>query len=280
MFDADTVLPSIILLLCAILALALEMIVFWLSRKLIQNYENTIVNVAQRSQQDGDSQLAQAVTRINEELREMRHEIRNHLSLINTLLAQGEIEQAKAIVASLADEESSLLTPISTISSGNRVADAILSQKIAQAKVLGIPMKVEAYLTENLPIASIDLCSLLSNLINNALEASAKINEPSISVVIKPLKNYISIKVTNAIDRSVLTFNPELATTKRNPESHGIGLEIVKKVAAKYDGITHFEAQDRQFNSEVLLQLNAEGTLTRSLDSRSLAPLEPRARID
>ena len=81
-----------------------------------------------------------------------------------------------------------------------------------------------------------DLISLLGNLLDNAIEACAKCTDPTIKLEIKNYKDYLSITVINSTAEPVLKNNPELKTTKKDKELHGIGLSSIQSVVDKYSG--------------------------------------------
>ena len=90
---------------------------------------------------------------------------------------------------------------------------------------------------------SLDFSALLSNLLDNAIEA----NPTEISVVISQRRGYETILVKNTISKSVLTENPDLKTTKSDGTSHGMGIPQIKAITEKYGGMCDFYEEDGYF---------------------------------
>ena len=229
--------------------------VFWLSSRLIVRYDTDMMKLSFEASGQGEQQTAEAAIRLTNEMRAQRHEMQNHLAALSMLLSSGEHEQAQALLTELigAQERSD-----GAVNSGNAVADAILNQKAAQARELQIPMAIDACLSDPLPIQTADLSSLLSNLLNNALEASRKVENPEITVRIFPDAGYLCFLVRNRADAEALQSNPRLATTKEDPETHGFGLNIIRSIAEKYDGKAAFETEGDFFTARVTLALASE----------------------
>ena len=106
-----------------------------------------------------------------------------------------------------------------------------------------------------MPIQTSDLSSLISNLLNNAIEASRLVEAPEITVRIFPAAGYLCFQVRNRADAQTLQNNPQLATTKQEPEMHGFGLNIIRSIAEKYDGKAAFETNGDYFTARIMLAL-------------------------
>ena len=183
-----------------------------------------------------------------------RHETNHHLALLGTLLENGEEEKAKDLLAQLTAN-----APKSkeTIHSGNVIADAILRQFAARASEQGIEYSIDVSLEQVLPLTDTELSSLLSNLLNNALEASAQVSEPWINVRIYPTRWYLCFSVSNRADIMALRENPQLLTTKNDPEAHGFGLNVIREIAEKHDGRASFSMEeDGIFTSRVMIMMS------------------------
>ena len=111
-------------------------------------------------------------------------------------------------------------------------------------------------LTEKLPLSDAEISSLLGNLLNNAIEAARQCEHPFIRTRIYPSREYLCIEVVNRADPGKLRSNPSLATTKGDPELHGIGLKVVREIADRHQGMTSFDASpDGEFIARVMIHL-------------------------
>ena len=119
-----------------------------------------------------------------------------------------------------------------------------------------MPLTIDAHLPPRLPIRDSDLCSLIANLLENALEGSRDVESPAVSVRIGCAKNYLCVRVTNRVSHDVLAENPRLSTTKAHAEDHGVGVPVVRSIVARYDGMLDFSVEDGCFIADALLKLS------------------------
>ena len=185
----------------------------------------------------------------------MRHELQNHLFVLQSLAQLNDMEAIRSYLAPMCQEHS--LQKEEAVDTGNLIANAVLNQKIAQAKSEHIVMTAEGHLPSTLSIENQEFCSLLSNLLNNALEACRQTTDPRIEVRIAQKKNYLCIWVKNTVLHDVLKENPALNTTKPDAEHHGIGMRIIQSITRKYDGLLDFRMEDQMFVAEVFLKLTS-----------------------
>ena len=227
---------------------------YWLFSNFISLYEQNISKAAVRNRTDAEENMVRELVRLNSELRAQRHETNHHLALLDTLLKDGEVEKAKGLLAQLTADAPKDIAPVH---SGNVVADAILRQFAARANEQGIQYTIEASLEQVLPLTDTELSSLLSNLLNNALEASAQVSDPMVEVKIYPTRWYLCFSVRNRANVTAVKENPELLTTKNDPEAHGYGLNVIREIAEKHEGrASFFMEEDGIFHSRVMILLS------------------------
>lgn len=240
-------------LIHSIALLTITYITFWLAHSLIRRHENTRLQVSLSTRRQGDKQMALESDRLRREMHLIRHEVNNQLSTLAALLDQGDTTTARAMLDEIC---TTLPTPADEIHSGNPVSDAVLNQKIAQARAQGVTVTADVCMDSSQAIRDTDLSALLSNLLNNALEASAKVEQPALDVHIYPAKNYLCISIRNRADLDALRKNPLLQTTKEHPEAHGLGIEIVREIVERYHGMVTFDAgEDGFFVVQIMLSL-------------------------
>nr|MBR4280951.1 GHKL domain-containing protein [Clostridia bacterium] len=240
-----------LLIECAVM-LATLFTTFWLSNSLILRHDTTRLQVSMSTRKQSEKQMAQESERLRRQMSLIRHEVSNQLSTLAALLDQGETQRARALLDEVC---ASLPAPSDEIRSGNTVSDAVLNQKIAQARAQGIAVTHDVCMNGPLAIRDSDLSALLSNLLNNALEASAQINDPAIGIHIYPAKGYLCISIRNRADVDALRKNPLLQTTKEHPEAHGLGLEVVREIAERYHGMVDFSTEESFFVARIMLMM-------------------------
>ena len=186
-----------------------------------------------------------------EQIRRDKHEMKNVYFYIHTMLEENEIDKLKEFVNTHLLHRYDRLEEFHT---GNETLDYLLSQKASEARGLGISFLADIRTPLDICMESNDLCAILLNLLDNAIEAGDGIENPDIQVTMMEQKNYLSITVRNRIDRDVLTENPALHTTKEDAANHGIGLRIIHSIVEKYNGMFSTKIQDGYFTANALLQ--------------------------
>ena len=189
---------------------------------------------------------------IQENIRKERHELRNRYFYIQTLLKE---QQYQKLEDYLDREIGSQMQSLSEISSGNLLMDYILTSKIQEAHKLDIKTYVEVLVPENLPISDDNLCTILLNLLDNAIEASSQEENPDIQIIIKCNGNYLICRILNKVSSDILKENPSLATTKEDKDFHGQGLNIVKDTVKKNNGIFRYAIEGDYFCVTVMMPL-------------------------
>jgi len=184
--------------------------------------------------------IAEAQTRY-EQTKAFRHDIRNHLSVLDGLLSSGRLEESKAYLQKLKTVSTSLSFPIQT---GNPAVDILLGEKLGQAKANGITAEVSLLLPDPCGVDSFDLCVIFANALDNAIRACQ---------VVKGVKS-IRISGERQGDFYLLAFDNTCADGPMPPM--GTGLANIKSAAEKYHGAMLAEKKDQCYSLSVLLNIS------------------------
>lgn len=187
---------------------------------------------------------------LHQNVRQLKHDMKNHLMVLTAYLNDGEYDQAKAYTSELLDKFSTMHSYIET---GNVLLNHIINEKLSYARASGIMVKAEI---ENLAFARMnrmDFSSLLSNMLDNAIEALQREKEQELEVVISACRGYETICVKNRISASVLKENPELVSEKKEKEQHGFGVGKIRELAESYGGMADFYEEDEFFCVKVFI---------------------------
>lgn len=193
---------------------------------------------------------------LHQNVRQLKHDMKNHLMVMTSYLNSEEYDQARAYTSELLDKFSTMHSYIET---GNVLLNHILNEKLSYAKSMGILVKAEI---ENLAFAKMDrmdFSALLSNMLDNAIEALLREKEEELSqrlqmqVVISAQRGYETICVKNQISDSVLVKNPNLETSKEEKDLHGLGVGKIKAIVAQYGGMADFYEEDNFFCVKVFI---------------------------
>ncbi len=192
------------------------------------------------------------VENIYRTMRGWRHDYHNHIQAL--LALTGRPEELRQYLWKLNDD----LTTVDTVlKTGNVMVDAILNSKLSLIKSKEIAVKAKATVPAALPISEIDLCVIIGNLLDNALEACLRQSEAEerfIRVYIGTLKKQLYICVTNSVGGEVKKVGKSYLSTK-NSSAHGFGLMRIDRLTEKHGGYVNRQSEDGAFATEVLLPL-------------------------
>lgn len=185
-------------------------------------------------------------------MRGWRHDYHNHMQSVKAYLAMDNLEGAQAYLDALEQDLDDVNLLFNT---GNINADAILNSKISLAIKKGIQVDYKAVVPKRLAISDIDLCVILGNLIDNAVEACEKAAPENqfIRLYIGVLRQQLYLSVSNATNEVVRKFDEEYITTKRG--NHGHGLKRINNIVDKYGGFINRKNEPGVFVTEIMLPL-------------------------
>ena len=186
-------------------------------------------------------------------MRGWRHDYHNHLQSLKGYLSLNKVDQMKNYLNELETDLDSIDT---LYHSGNLQLDSILNAKLSIAEKGQIRIHCDASIPPQLHVSDLDLCVILGNLLDNAIESCRKIKNPDerfIRVYIGILKKQLYISITNATSETVKQRTDHYFTTKRG--DHGHGLKRVDQVVKKYDGYLNRQNEPGVFATEIVLPL-------------------------
>lgn len=194
----------------------------------------------------------QEVQNIYMTMRGWRHDYHNHLQSMKAYVKMGEVDRLKEYLDLL---EQDLDQVNQMIESGNVNLDAILNSKLSLAEKNGIAVDYTAKCPVEIAVSDIDLCALIGNLLDNAVEACEKVAEdpPFIRLYIGVLKKQLYISVTNSTNEVVRKLDSEYISNKRG--NHGQGLKRINLVVEKYGGYINRQNEPGVFVTEIMLPL-------------------------
>ena len=232
--------------------LALELLLFLSLEGTLSSWHRGFEARTELFQREIMSHQYEEVKEIYLNMRGWRHDYHNHLQVMKVQIAQGQLEEMKSY---LDDLEQNLEQVDTYVKSGNLMADAILNSKLSIAGQKGVRVNCKAVLPDVLSVEDVDLCVLLGNLLDNALEACEKIPEEQrflrIYMVVNRSQLYMSVQNSA---REELDFNERnYISTKRG--NHGLGMKRVKALADKYEGYLTLANEPGIFAAEVTLPL-------------------------
>lgn len=249
--NSPTLLNYSLQIISAVVITNLPVIYYFLSL-IIRSYEDL------RSLDQALTQTQAQLTRfrfsltLQEQLKKERHELKNNYYYIQALLKQEKYDQLNAYLEKVTGEDLAALNQIET---GNALMDYLLNRKLGEARQHHIRTCTEVVVPTSLTVSEDAFCTILLNLLDNAIEASRKEEDPLLQITIKCVQEYLVCVVRNKVSRDVLAENPDLRTTKADKNAHGFGTKIVSQAVERCDGILNYSMEDGFFTVKVMLPL-------------------------
>jgi hypothetical protein len=186
-------------------------------------------------------------------VRRLRHDMKNHLNIIGTFLRDNEIEQAKEYFQELNQEFASNLK----VYCPNKIVNAVLNSKEQLALDSNIQCDFQIDLETSPKIDDIDLCSILGNTIDNAIEALGKVpelSERTLSLKARYTNSFFSYEIKNSKINEIQKKGGRFLTDKIEKEAHGIGLRSVQTIVEKYNGDMDISYTNDTFTVTIMIQ--------------------------
>lgn len=195
----------------------------------------------------------QGLQRQAQQVRTLRHNLRNHMTVIGARLEQSDTDGAlrylEALSASPALQGTQRFCE-------NETANAVLAAKAETMRQTGLTPDFVVALPEPLPISDTDLCALLGNALDNAMEAAAQAEDKTVVVRCKVHKGLLMLRVQNAFAGEI---SADLSTTKADQLAHGLGLPSMREIALRNGGTLQSEAKDGWFELLICIPVAEAG---------------------
>ncbi len=187
-----------------------------------------------------------------EQTRAFRHDTRHHLNAMSSLSKNKEYEKLDAYISELAG---TIADDRHITICENYAANAIMDSYIRKAQELGIPIKINFRLSNLSGISDGDLCVLLGNCVENAIDAAKEAEGTNRFITINAQEESDRIYMTfdNGFSGEIRSADGALLSSKRGFAAPGIGLSSIKAVVAKYNGDIKIETEDSIFRLSILL---------------------------
>lgn len=193
----------------------------------------------------------QEVDNMYRKMRGWRHDYRNHIQAMKVLAADGNLDGIKAYLDEL---DTDLNTVDTVVKTGNAMADAILNSKISLAQSKSIAVHCDAHIPVKLKMSELDLCCILGNLFDNAIEASASLPEAErqIRVYMDMKGTQLYISFTNFTGGKKLSKVGNVYKTSKG-DGHGFGLVRIDNIIERLGGYLSRNSEDGAFTTEILI---------------------------
>lgn len=243
-----------VFILMSIISMIFCCLIFVINQK-IQKQEDELINLQAEAQKNEiNKTFYDLLEQKNEDQRVLAHDIKHHLSVINMM---ENIDDVKTYLAKVRPEFEKWQY---IGKSKNKMLDLIISKYSYICETEHISFLADIRSSNLSFIEDNDLASILSNLLDNAVEAARETDNAEIRLVTKREKNFYVLSIVNSSARAPKSHGEKLITTKKDSLFHGYGTKSVERTAKKYDGICHWEyvESDKTFHYNIVFNTQAD----------------------
>lgn len=233
--------------------LFITVLVFALFSKLQNQLTISRDNREMKMQLELQRQSAEKMENAYNHTRALRHDLKNHLRALSGMLQSGNTDDALAYIQTM---QSDLEDATYFAVTGNTAVDAILNEKLLTAQRQKTNLRFDAVTLKNTKAKPMDLCIILSNALDNALEACRKLSDVqsrTVSLKIREESDFLLISVQNPVAKPPKKLGNSFLSDKKDRENHGIGLRSIRLTAEKYSGEVLAECENSVFTLLVKL---------------------------
>lgn len=239
------------IIICFILMFTCALL-YYLIGNIVRRSYDTAKEQAREIMASAYEKLMHAGNENIENISKIRHDIKNHCAVMKEFIAKREYKKLDRYFANFTD---SIEAATELIDCGNATLDAIIGIAQRKMRAAGVQFNYKIAVPKNLGINDVDLCSLVLNLLDNAVEycAGRLSGDRKISLEITLLNKTLIVKVANDILPEDAERALTLKTNKKNESAHGFGSKIVASIAESYNGSICYEIIDGKFTASAML---------------------------
>lgn len=245
--------PTFFIILSAVVVLSTNILVFGMYNIILRNYEEKINDLRLKQQNSMYDQQLKLMQSAMVNIGAVNHDIKNHLSIVSGFLDNGDLEKAEKYLKEI---DAAYKVTGEYSKTGNLILDSILNYKIEEAVKSKIEVELITKVPKDLELPQFDMNIIISNLIDNAIEACLKLlDNREIYIQVNYCNGVLRIKVVNTYDGLVKQKNGKIITRNIDKESHGIGLRNVRKTLEKYNGVLDVDFDTKKFTANAMLYI-------------------------
>lgn len=232
--------------------LVVNLCVFYLYNALLENYIKLRENDIYKQQTVAYQNQLDVILESQSRIRALKHDMKNHILALQALAQNGQKAEMQDYLSSM---QKFMVNPTEHVFTGNESIDSLLNYKLqkAQSQLKTVASKIT--IPEKLDLHSFDLNVVLGNLLDNAIEASAKTEEKILKLDLRCNKGILFLNIGNSCIGVANGRKHTMLTTKANQQDHGIGLANVRRIVEKYHGDMDIRCDHDFMEIEVMLYI-------------------------
>lgn len=237
---------QILLLVAMLMSLMLSVIIMIFYCIVTSNQEYKQINEMNQMYLDAQKNHYERMKQVEADTRKFRHDIVNHINILQGLMTDGKHELAENYLGEI-NVNMNKIQPI--IRTGSDIVDAIVHEKYEKARENQIAFELTGVFPDKLLISNYDICTILANALDNAIEACQKVEDYRyIRIEIRSHQAMLHMTICNSIQGAV-----SFATTKRNKQYHGYGLNNLKECVERNRGQVEIRCSDGEFVLDIVV---------------------------
>lgn len=191
----------------------------------------------------------------NENIKRIKHDMKNHLIVINKLISENEYEGAINYIKQIEDEIEVSSVEVNT---NNKIIDAIIFSKLELCKSENINLDLDIRIPKKIKIEDFDICVIYGNLLDNAIEACKRIDKDNKYIKLKSVVkgDYLYLNIKNTYIGNIKIKENNFITTKKDKSNHGIGLKSIQNSVKKYNGDIQISYDEKEFQVSIIITNN------------------------
>ena len=253
---------SIIKIVTLLLALIVLLMLFYIRVTRKERDGLRDVNKVHEELIESQTRYFVSSAKADSEIRAMRHDMKNNIQVLMLLLEKGEYDKMHEYLEEMGE---GLTSADISAHTGDTIADAIIADKTALASSRGLTLKCSGKIS-GIEISPVDMCKILANLLDNAIEAASSddlsVLDDSLKVIdlqFRKTENFFMISVTNPSGTEPLIEDGRIVTSKTDRKKHGFGIRNIEAAAASYGGSPSVSSEATsygyQFRAEVVFMV-------------------------
>lgn len=232
--------------------LLVNLSVFYLYHVMQLNFVNRMENDIYRQQVYAYQNQLDVIQESQNRIRTLKHDMKNHILSLQTLLKRGDREEIEKYLCSMQDFMSN---PSEHVTTGNDSIDSLLNYKIQSARERLDAVEAKINIPEKLMLQSFDLNVILGNLLDNAIDAAMQTEEKKLRMTMKLEKGVLFLNLCNSCQGIAEGKKGSLETTKADRENHGIGLNSVRRIVEKYHGDMELFCENGNMEVDIIMYM-------------------------
>ncbi len=231
----------------------MNIFVFFLYAKLTEAYQRELERLTLNQQVRMYENQMGLMEESRLQTKAVRHDMKNHFLLLQKFIREGSYGEAEEYLKEI---DANLQVEKEYVRTGNNAVDSILNYYLEIAEENGAGITLDVKIPDSLPVNAFDMNVILGNLMQNAVEALSRCQEPKeLRVSLRMQKNLLQIGISNSFNGKAIRRGEKLLTLKEDHENHGIGMENIRNAVHKYDGELRFRIVDQLFEVDAFLIL-------------------------